>query len=241
MKPERIDYEITDSTNTRARELARSRAAGDRTPAVITAVRQTGGRGRLGRSFHSPEGGIYMSFLLYPTSSAADSVSVTARAAVKVCRALSRFTDADIKIKWVNDLCLGGRKLAGILTEGEIHPDGSLAYLICGIGLNLYRTERPTELEHIATSLEEECGVRLDREAVIRAIVEEMLSEEDGDVLGEYRRRSAVTGREITVVRGDASYPARALRILDDYSLLVLKDNGERERIFTGEISIRLK
>ncbi|MBR5903572.1 MAG: biotin--[Clostridia bacterium] len=107
-------YDCVDSTNTRAKE--------DKTMSlgIICARAQTAGRGRLGRSFHSPDGdGIYMSFLIYPDGSAQDATAMTAYAAVKACRAISRFTDAEVRIKWVNDLILGGRKLAGILTEGE--------------------------------------------------------------------------------------------------------------------------
>lgn len=241
---ERIDYEITDSTNTRAKEFARARGEGERRAAVFVARHQTAGRGRLGRSFHSPEGeGIYMSFLIYPDGSAQDATAMTAYAAVKACRALARFTDADVRIKWVNDLILGGRKLAGILTEGEIRPDGALAYMVCGIGINLYKTERPDGLGAIATSIEEETGLRLDREAVILALIEEFLDGLDptGDgILGEYRDRSAVIGREVRVIGAGGEYEATAVGILDDYSLLVERESGVRERVFTGEISIRL-
>lgn len=241
---ERIDYEITDSTNTRAKEFARARAEGDRRPAVFIAKHQTAGRGRLGRSFHSPEGdGIYMSFLIYPDGSAQDATAMTAYAAVKACRAISRFTDADVKIKWVNDLILGGRKLAGILTEGEIRPDGSLAYMVCGIGINIYRTDRPEELRAIATSIEDEVGVRLDREQLISALIEEFLcgcDPTDEAIIDEYRQRSAVIGKPVRVISAGGEYEATAVGILDDYSLLVERASGERERVFTGEISIRL-
>ena len=244
MKYELVKYGVTDSTNKRAKEYAKKRDTGCHLPVVFIADGQTAGRGRLGRSFHSEAGvGIYISFLTYPDLSPSDATAVTAYAAVKLCRAISAFTDADCRIKWVNDLTVNGKKLAGILTEGEISADGRLSYCVCGIGLNLYKSEMPEELSAIATSLEEVTGVRVDKEALTKRLIEEFLSDGDyrsSDVLEEYRKRSSVLGKRITVHTPSGTYPAVAREILDDYSLLIETDRGERRRIYTGEISIRL-
>jgi len=122
--PKILLYELTDSTNERAREYAREKTD-NRSPVVFIADGQTAGRGRRGRSFVSNSGaGIYISILTYPEAVGADATVATSRAAVCLARAIESLCDCDVRIKWVNDLYLGGKKLAGILTEGEVAQDG---------------------------------------------------------------------------------------------------------------------
>ena len=144
----------TDSTNKQLKELWLAGRAGEGT--AVLAERQTAGRGRLGRSFFSPEGGLYFSLLLRPRDLASDAGLITVSAAVALARACDRFLPegaAPTKIKWVNDLYRDGRKIAGILAEAVSR--GNESRVILGVGLNLTLPEGgfPAELREKAGAL----------------------------------------------------------------------------------------
>ena len=234
--PKIFFYEETDSTNTRAREFAKKNPA---TPAVFIANSQSAGRGRRGRSFVSNAGaGIYLSILTYPSEMGADATAATARAAVSCARAIESLCDCEIKIKWVNDLYLGGKKLAGILTEGEMTTEGKIAYQVVGMGINVYKNAISEEISHIATSLEDELSKAPDRSMFTAKIISEFLSPM-GDFYSEYKSRSLVIGKGVTVIKPDESYEATVLDLLPDFSLLIERE-GKEERLFTGEISLKI-
>lgn len=230
------DYTVTvlaeiPSTNTALKEMAAQDASIGTT---LIAARQTGGRGRLGRQFHSPEGGLYLSTLIAPTDTA------TCCAAVAAARAIESLCDAKIDVKWVNDLYLNGRKVAGILAEGVFAPDGALTAVVLGIGINVGVTDFPDELKPIATSLGNE-GFILAREDVAAAFLGELTNAlTDSTAMDEYRRRNIVLGRPITVMRGGETYPATAETITDAGHLLVRDENGHTHALSSGEVSVRL-
>ena len=237
---------LTDSTSTRAREYARDNPKCPDT--VFIAEGQTSGRGRLGKSFYSAKGqGIYMTLLLHPDTAAEDTASITARTAVAVAEALRRVCSVDAKIKWVNDLCARPcgsekyKKLAGILTEAETDSDGKIKNLYIGLGINVYKTRLPDEIADIATSIEDVTGKRFPLDDIIAEVIRALLSTQEGDALNKYRQLSLTLGSRVTVrpLCGE-EYSAFAADILDDYSLLVERDNGITERIFSGEVSTAL-
>ena len=235
--PKIVFYDEIDSTNTRAKEYAQGST--DKETVIFIADSQTGGRGRRGRSFVSNKGsGIYISILTYPDKSGVDATAATAKAAVSLCRAIESLCDCEIKIKWVNDLYLGGKKLAGILTEGEMQEDGKIAYQVVGMGINVYKKAISEEISTIATSLEDECKSIPDRSRLTAQIVKEFLSEES-DFYTEYKARSFIIGKKVTVMKLTESYEARVLDINPDFSLLIDRD-GKTERLFTGEISLKI-
>ncbi len=234
--PRIILYESTDSTNTRAKEYAKEHP-GD--PAIFIADCQTAGRGRRGRSFVSNAGaGIYMSILTYPDEKGADATAVTARTAVILARAIESLRHCDIKIKWVNDLYLGGKKLAGILTEGEMDNNGKIAYQVVGMGINIYKNAISDDISAIATSLEDELNRTPDREALVASIIKEFFTHE-GEYYSEYKSRSFIIGKNVTVLKLNESYEAKVLDINPDFSLEIERD-GKKEKLFTGEISLRV-
>lgn len=234
--PEIVFYEKTDSTNTRAKEYAE--ATDSRETVVFIANSQTAGRGRCGRSFVSKEGaGIYISILTYPTEDGFDATKTTAEAAVAIARAVEALCDCDVKIKWVNDLFLGGKKLAGILTEGKVTENGKIAHSVVGMGINIYKNAISDDISTIATSIESEINYAPDRSSLAAMIIKEFLNR--GDCYDEYKARSVVIGREVTVVKLNESYSARVIDINPDYSLLIDREGAE-ERLFTGEISLRI-
>ena len=138
-----------DSTNS---ELKRLALLGAPSGTVLVADRQTAGKGRLGRSFYSPaDSGVYMSILLRPVE-LSDAGLLTTFTAVAVARALSK-TGVEVGIKWVNDLRIGDRKIAGILTEGGLADRESLAYAVVGVGINLLPSALPEDLKEIAAAI----------------------------------------------------------------------------------------
>ncbi len=232
----------TDSTNTRAREYAKEAAGA----ALFVAERQSAGRGRLGRSFVSEGGvGLYMSLLLPLSELCADTATLTAYAAVMCAEAIEELTGEPMGIKWVNDIYHGGRKLAGILTEGIISPDtGRISYAVIGIGINVCKRKFPVELADIATDIESECGKRISREelaALITAKITGSLSLLGTHGLIErYKARSILIGERVTVHSSVEPYTARVLDIAEDASLVVRSDEtGELCRLSTGEVSVR--
>lgn len=225
----------TDSTNLKVKEMAEHGAAEGVT---IIVDRQTAGRGRLGRSFHSPEGGLYLSTLLRPTNP--DPGHITCCAAVAAARAIESLCDAKIDIKWVNDLYLEGRKVAGILAEGVLAPDGALSAVVLGIGINVGEMTFPDELQPIATSLGNE-GFALTREDLAAAFLNELTAVlADPTAMAEYCRRNLVLGRQITVVQGNRTYPAIAESITDEGYLVVCTDRNEIRTLSSGEVSAKL-
>ena len=238
MPPEIIFYESIDSTNTRAKEWAKQNPD-NHSPIVFIANEQTAGRGRRGRSFVSEGGaGIYISILTYPEESGADATATTARAAVTLAKATESLSDCDIKIKWVNDLYLGGKKLAGILTEGEMDKDGKIAYQVVGMGINVYKKAISDEISDIATSIEGETGIGIDRSKLAAAIIKYHLNYK-GNFYTEYKSRSFIIGKRVTVMKLSESYEAKVVDIDSDFSLIIERD-GKQERLFTGEISIKI-
>ena len=232
--PKLFFYEETDSTSTRAREYAEKNPGSE---AIFIANSQTAGRGRRGRSFVSkPGAGIYISFLTRPVARGFDATKITAESAVRLCSAIESLCDCKIEIKWVNDLFLGGKKLAGILTEGKLENDGKIAYQVVGMGINVYKNAISDEISAIATSLEDEVKCVPDRAKLVARIIYEM--QKGSASFSDYKARSFVIGKRVTVMKLTESYTARVLDINPDYSLKIRRGEKE-ENLFSGEISIK--
>ena len=233
-----VFYEETDSTNTRAKEFAKAHPE-SRENMLFVANAQTRGRGRMGRSFVSNEGaGIYMSLLTYPSERGFDATRATAKAAVAICRAIDELYGTRTEIKWVNDVYLGGKKLAGILCEGEVGQSGEIGYLIIGMGINVYKNAISDEISTIATSIESETNITPERSVITAKIAKEVLGLNASD-FEEYKKRSLVIGRMVRVIKASEQYDAKVLDLNDDYSL-TLERGDKTERLFTGEVSLKI-
>ena len=243
--PKIIYYPETDSTNTRAKLYAKENGE-SREPVIFIADSQTAGRGRLGRSFLSAaEAGIYISFLLYPDCVGSLITKFTPFAAVKLSESVEELTSITPRIKWVNDLYACDKKLAGILVEGEMNSDGKIAYLVCGLGINVYKTALPEEISSIAISIEEASGERILREELVALLVNKILSSfkdfDSDDVFSGYKKRLNTLGKEVNVIKLGTSYPATVKALNPDYSLTLTLPDGSEEILFTGEVSVRSK
>lgn len=238
--------DCVDSTNT---YLKREAMAGAADGLCAIANEQTGGKGRAGRSFVSaPNCGVYFSMLMRPDCAPADAVTLTAHTAVAVCRALEDACGVQAGIKWTNDIVLGTHKICGILTEMSVEGEsGVLESVVAGMGVNANNTREdfPPELRHIAGSVFSETGVHVDRGRLAAALVramDEMYAAWQKDhrvYLAEYRARCVTTGREVRLLRGDREQRAYAEEITGEFGLLVRYDDGTREEITSGEVSVR--
>ena len=237
-------FETIDSTNTRAKEMAAKGAAHG---TVLIADRQTGGRGRMGRSFHSPAGsGIYMSVILRPQCNATELMHLTCATAVAAAEGIEKATGLHPGIKWTNDLVIGHKKLGGILTELSVTGTGMVDYAIVGIGINCTQKAEdfPEEIRSIATSLEYSTEKSVDRASVIANILTTLDTickdlQSVSQILARYRKNCITIGQEISLVRGEEIRHGKALDVDDAGALLVEFPDGHRENIQSGEVSIR--
>ena len=232
------------STNTVLKERYLGRPHGF----VLLAEEQTGGRGRLGRSFASPAGtGIYLTILLHPTLPIQHIQFITIAAAVAVAEAIGRTAGFDPQIKWVNDVLMDGRKLCGILTEAMIEGEtGTVSSLIAGIGVNLRpNPDWPDEVRAVAGALSEfgKPPRRAELAAAILSHFERAYSlleqGRQAELLERYRSRLCCIGREITVIGPAAKYEALCIGLDENGHLLVRGKDGQEHTLSSGEISIR--
>lgn len=234
-------FKTIDSTNNFAKSLAQLGAEHGTT--VISEV-QTQGKGRMGRSFYSPLGmGIYMSVILRPKLSVEHSLLITSCAAVAVAEAIEKVSGVECKIKWVNDIYAGDKKLCGILTEASVNVEqGGLEYAIVGMGINVQNVTFPKNVADIATSIKLETGENVSRSLlaaeVLNCLEEKLENITDKSFIEEYRRRSNLMGKRITVTQGDNVYEASCTGI-DEYGRLLIKlDNGEDKALSSGTIRL---
>lgn len=219
------------STNNVAKELSR---LGHGT--LFVADKQTGGRGRSGRSWESKKGdGIYMSLLLKPDNLTPDISQLTLITAIAAARAIG----GDAKIKWPNDIVLSSRKVCGILTE--LSGDS----VIVGVGINVNNKKFPKEIKDIATSLYIEHSRRYSRESIIADFLHEFevlydeFSKSGFSVFrAEYKKLSVNIGREVRIIKNNEEIAGTATDISRD-GKLVVDVNGEFLTVQSGEVSIR--
>ncbi len=236
----------TGSTNDDARASA---ANGAREFTVIASELQRSGRGRMGRSFYSPQRtGLYFSIVLRPKLNAADALFITTSAAVAAAQAIEDICSVEAGIKWVNDVFVGGKKVCGILTESSIDAaSGRLDHAVLGIGINILPPEGgfPPELQGIAGCLcpNGDCPPNVRNRLLARVLdlfYEFYRRLPTPAFLPEYRRRSVLIGREVNVFQGNDRFPARVTGI-DDRCRLLVEHDGAILALDSGEVSVRLQ
>lgn len=229
-----IYYDSVFSTNDTLIKLAKEGAPEG---TVVIAGEQSGGRGRMGRSFHSPaKTGIYFSILLKPSG---DFSHLTPSAALAVCFAAEKY-GIKCGIKWVNDVIVCGRKVCGILTESSFDGDKA-EYAVVGIGINLNDPEGgfPKDISDIAGAL---FGSRSGPDPV--AFAKEVTGElirlySIGGDSKDYKNRCVSLGRDVVVINGDERKNAKALDIDEKYRLEVEYEDGKTEYLSSGEVSVK--
>lgn len=237
-------YDTIDSTNQEAKRLG-AEAAGE--GVLLLSEEQTGGKGRRGRTWLSNKGdGIFMSLLLRPAILPIQASMLTLLAGLAVQRAVSEETGLDSRIKWPNDVVVGGRKVCGILTEMSTDME-EIQYVVVGIGVNVNAASMDCQAAPHGTSLAIEAGMTQDRKRIICAILKEFEALyntflESGSLdpfLDNYNRVCVNVGSRVRVEAPGGSYVAEALHMDNTGALVIRMDNGEVRQIHSGEISVR--
>lgn len=240
---------MVTSTNTVLKEMAHQ---GAKEYTVLVAEEQSAGKGRFGRRFESPKGtGIYLSVLLRPQMKAEDALFITTSAAVAVARAIENLSQKpdSVKIKWVNDLFIDNKKVCGILTEAALDfESGGLEYAVLGIGINISPSKEISEkLKNIAGSVFEK-DIPNSRNRLTAEVLKELSKQLDSshssvnqECIDEYRSRSLLNNKMVTVISGAVSYPAKVIEIDDRARLVVELEDGERKTLSSGEVSLSLQ
>lgn len=235
-------FQETASTNDVADRLGRDGVAEG---VVIFAESQTRGRGRLGRRWISPKGkGLWFSVLLRPALPPQQVTRITVMAATAAARAIERLTGLNPEIKWPNDLLLGGRKVAGILTEMQAELE-QVRYVVLGIGIdvNFGETDFPLELRPLATSLRLETGEPVERPALAATLLQELDTDyrrlrqgRFASIAAEWADRCGTLGRHIRLQLGSRILEGRAEALDPSGALIIRTDHGRIETVVGGEI-----
>lgn len=235
--------EVT-STNDIAKELA---AKGVEEGVLVISETQTLGRGRLGREWASPEGGVWFSIILRPKVDPRDSSKLTFVAAVAVAKAIREMFDLEAEIKWPNDILIGGKKVCGILTETRIKGE-MVDFVVVGVGINanVSLDSFPESLRNTLTSLKEEMKEEIEREKFLCALLEELeqyylmfLQREFDLILEEWRSLAGFLGQYVEVVSFDERINGLAVDVDRDGALMIKLRNGTVKKVMEGDVSIR--
>lgn len=236
-------YDVTDSTNIRAKELAEE---GHPSGTLVVADRQESGRGRRGRSWDSPSGtGIFMTLLLKPEMNPNHASMLTLVAAMAVARAISKCADTEALIKWPNDIVIGGKKICGILTEMSAQFD-FINHIVIGIGINVHNEHFPEEIAETASSILLQTGKRIRRAELIEQILEQfehyyaifMETEDLSGLVKEYNSILVNMNKSVRVLDPKEPFEGKAMGITKKGELIV--DTWEsRKMVSSGEVSVR--
>ena len=234
-------FDTLSSTNDFAKEIVNSSNFVHGT--TIIANTQTKGRGRFARSFYSPSNtGIYFSTILKKSLPIKDVSLITLISAVAVCKAITKLTNLNPQIKWINDIYLNGKKICGILVESiSDYTNLKSKGIVVGIGINISTENFPKDIENKAGSIM--CN-GLSRNKLIAEILNNLLdlSEDvyNKNIIEEYKSLSLVLNKEISYTKDNKTYTVTAIDINDAGNLVVKDDNNNISVLECEEISIKL-
>lgn len=235
--------DTVDSTNNYLKKLG---TEGCENGTVVAAREQTAGKGRLGRVWLSEKDCCLMfSFLLRPRVGLAQVSAITPLCGLALCKALRKYTGLDCMIKWPNDIIIGSKKLAGILTEISIKNEKDY-FTVTGVGLNVAQTFFSEEIAHKATSLFLETGRSSDMSELLALIINyiEREIEENGfaiseKALAEYSSACATLGREVEFFRNGVKCSGKAVEIDSNGELIVKLENSSLYKFNSGEVTVQ--
>ena len=250
LKIRRKDFSFTvldeiDSTND---EAARQLAEGRATPFAIFARRQTRGRGRFGRVWHSEaNGNLYSSFAFRPKAPPSRMQTFTLWMGVNVCELVSHFVPKPPGIKWPNDLVFSERKAGGMLTEARVDAD-QIRDLVFGLGLNVNSEPSawPDDLARRAISLSEVSGAPIDLNRLTAALIGRVLLAYERFTEGEHidefadlwNRSDVLRGKPVELVEGNQRHRGVVVGVDDEGALIVRSPEGQTRRFRAGEVTV---
>ncbi|OGW34225.1 MAG: biotin--[acetyl-CoA-carboxylase] ligase [Nitrospirae bacterium GWC2_56_14] len=230
------------STNTLAMEAA-SQGAAEGT--VIIAETQTGGKGRLGRQWISPQGNLYLSVILRPNIPTHKAPLITLVGAVAVASAIRKHCSVPAAIKWPNDILISGKKVAGLLTEMSAEPD-RIRHIALGIGIdvNMELQELPQDVRMHTTTLANEAGAKIDRKALVQQLLQDLehwyriFLTSEAEVLKEWEQLNMTIGCRVTVSGMGEIFEGLAQGIDQEGRLKVALDDNTIRIVAAGDVTI---
>lgn len=237
-------FEHIDSTNRYARKLGEDGAAEG---VLVIADEQTAGRGRSGRHWTTPpQSAIAMTLLLRPSLAPEKISMVTLVMGLAVAKAVRELYGLDAKIKWPNDVVIGGKKICGILTEMSAEL-AAVHYIVIGVGINANLKEFPEEIRGTATSVALELGHDINRAQLIAGVMrcfEDLYERFAGaadlsPMQEEYNEILVNAGRRVRVLEPGNEYTAEAIGIDREGKLMVRREDGSVCGVYAGEVSVR--
>ena len=232
------------STNIIAKEKTLHRAEGINEGTLIIAERQSAGKGRLGRKWFSPAGGIWLSIILYPQLSPSYISRITLMTAVAVVKAIKICTQIESQIKWPNDILINEKKVCGILTEMSAELD-IINWVVVGIGINanIDHQDFPEDIQKNTISLKEILGKKVLRVKLVQTFLQEfekyyesLKRREFSSILKEWKLYSHTLGKKIRVDMGERIITGEAMDINEEGALILKKGDGELVEIISGTI-----
>jgi BirA family transcriptional regulator, biotin operon repressor / biotin---[acetyl-CoA-carboxylase] ligase len=214
--------------------------------AVVIAEQQKSGRGRIKRKWLSPKGGIWMSVILQPKVPTARITTLPFVAALAVCKAIQEATKLEARLKWPNDVMIGGKKVAGILLDISAEAE-QVNYAVVGIGINANVDSQAisSKIESKVTSIKDELGHEASRLAIVKLLLEklelyygELERHGPAGILEEWRKNSDMLGRQVSVIQGEKVQTGVAADVNEDGSLLLRTGKGDLN-IVSGDIRVR--
>jgi BirA family transcriptional regulator, biotin operon repressor / biotin---[acetyl-CoA-carboxylase] ligase len=237
-------YDRVDSTNSVAKDFIKDKEMNLQEGTVIIANEQSAGRGRLGRTWHSPHGGIWISIVLFPDLEPAYISKITLMTAVVLIQSLKALFDIPVLIKWPNDIIIEDKKLCGILTEMSAESD-KINYVVVGIGINAnIKIEKfPKEIQGQSTSLEEILGKQITKIKLTQLLFENfekyydlLLRKQFSTILKEWKLNAQTLGKRITIISGEQSITGEAVDITTEGALVIKTEDGNKVQILSGTV-----
>ncbi len=214
---------------------------------IVVAEKQTQGRGRVGREWFSPFGGVWLSIILKPKIPPQHAQKITLLVAVAIAKTIRKMYNLDAKIKWPNDVLIGNRKVCGILVEASGEAD-RVNYMVVGVGVNInfdFRKIQP-KLAETAISISQALGKKVSRVEFVQNFLVEMEKAynifEAGDfnqILDEWKKLSSILGCKVKIVSYKETFVGEAVDVDEDGFLLVKLEDGLIRRVVAGDVYVR--
>jgi len=232
-------FEEVDSTNNKAKQIALEEKEGT----VVISEMQTSGRGRRGREWHSPKGGIYVSFILKPNMSPEKAPQITLVSSLALVEALdSMFQKLNAKIKWPNDVLISGKKISGILTELSSDME-KINYIVVGVGVNISTgiNNLPENATSLKLEMNQDISVKLFLKSFLEhydSIYQEYLNGSIDQIIKRWKNNSDTLGKKVKIIGINETYEGLA-KDIDENGALILQTKEKEIKVYSGDVSLR--
>ena len=232
-------FEEVDSTNNKAKQIALEEKEGT----VVISEMQTSGRGRRGREWYSPKGGIYVTFILKPNVSPEKASQLTLVSSLALVETLNAMgSNLNAKIKWPNDVLISGKKISGILTELSADME-KINYIVVGVGINL-NTEKeilPENGTSLKIEMKEEVSIKLFLKSFLEhydLIYQEYLNGGIDQIIEKWKNNSDTLGKKVKIIGINETFEGLA-KDIDENGALILETKEKEIKVYSGDVSLR--